>query len=324
MKKILSIIILITSFILANVFTSANFLMFFDIPSLILIFATIMFTLFGTGSIKDFFRAFKISFSKKDFTSLEIADSYLALNTVIKSVIYSSVFILFFCSSIIVAVFYNHSVWGPVMALGLCSIMYACIFCIILMPFKINLGKKLLGLNKTNIANNDFLLSKVPFLPYIFLIIFTALILLDFKLVSNSTEYILFDLINGFFKTMIFIAVITIVFSYLLLIPIGFFKSYFCALRFGCLRKIELNSGELITYKKAMDYIIPIRFTGSVIISVFVIILTLGDLSGETNLMLRFSVSLASIAFSSFSAVYLTVIKMRIEKALDFFMYNPV
>jgi len=161
------IIILILTCITLNGFH--GFYYFLDLPSLIFTIGFFLLTLWGTGTMKDFITGIKIGLGKKkSYSMLELKKSEEALQLIMKSLL---IFGSTICLISFISVLYLMSLYqvGPMVSVGLVSILYALIIALFLTPFKGKIHMLLIAYaeenaNKEDVLNEEMLEQRVFYL----------------------------------------------------------------------------------------------------------------------------------------------------------------
>ena len=160
-----------------------------DFPSMFVIVSTISMILFASNSWRDFFRAFKIVVSKKNYPALQIAHSMNSVSLVIDSLLCSCGMIVFLCLAMVINFSGDTQSWGVILALGLLTIFYTGEILLILYPLKSILYKKLSFLKKSPVQE-IFVFSSIPFKPIlVFFIGLLVLFLLVCRHIWPSLSY---------------------------------------------------------------------------------------------------------------------------------------
>lgn len=145
------------------------FYVFFDFPPLIFTIGFFLLTLWGTGTMSDFINGIKIGLGKKKtYSMLELKKSEEALHLIMKSLlIFGSTFCLISFTSILFLMGLEQM--GPMVALGLRSILYALVIALFLTPFKgkirmLRIAYAEENANKEEVLNEELLEQRVFYL----------------------------------------------------------------------------------------------------------------------------------------------------------------
>ena len=288
-----------------------------DIPSMFVMLSTIFTVLIAANSVKDFFRGLKIAVSKKDFSALQIAQSLNAVSLVIQSLLCICGMIAFLCLAMIINLSDEKSVLGVLIALGLLTLFYTGEILLILLPVKSLLYRKLSSCKKSP-SQESFVFAKLPFKPFITFAI--GMVMLFFLLTLGHT-FVLSDFSPQLISQIPLMVVFLLGSSYLFLVPAKLFVPFLNALKIGIKTKSSENLQSLSEARRALNFVILVRFAlafcGAVLFSVNVF----GSLEDASAVPLKFPIPLILIALSFCSALFLLPIRARIEKAVNFRIY---
>ena len=289
-----------------------------DIPSMFVMLSTIFTVLIAANSVKDFFRGLKIAASKKDFSALQIAQSLNAVSLVIQSLLCICGIIAFLCLAMIINLSDEKSVLGVLIALGLLTLFYTGEILLILLPVKSLLYRKLSSCKKSP-SQESFVFAKLPFKPFITFAI--GMVMLFFLLTLGHT-FVLSDFSPQLISQIPLMVVFLLGSSYLFLVPAKLFVPFLNALKIGFKTKSSENLQSLSEARRALNFVILVRFAlafcGAVLFSVNVF----GSLEDASAVPLKFPIPLILIALSFCSALFLLTIRARIEKAVNFKFYG--
>ena len=289
-----------------------------DIPSMFVMLSTIFTVLIAANSVKDFFRGLKIAVSKKDFSALQIAQSLNAVSLVIQSLLCICGMIAFLCLAMIINLSDEKSVLGVLIALGLLTLFYTGEILLILLPVKSLLYRKLSSCKKSP-SQKSFVFAKLPFKPFITFAI--GMVMLFFLLTLGHT-FVLSDFSPQLISQIPLMVVFLLGSSYLFLVPAKLFVPFLNALKIGFKTKSSENLQSLSEARRALNFVILVRFAlafcGAVLFSVNVF----GSLEDASAVPLKFPIPLILIALSFCSALFLLTIRARIEKAVNFKFYG--
>ena len=116
---------------------SSVFRYFIDLPTLILLLIICVPFLISTGLIKDFNNAFRIVLSKKKETTLiELKRAVEAVSLTIKSILCTGFLISMMSLFTILRALDTPEALGPKASVCLLSIIYVCVFILILLPLR--------------------------------------------------------------------------------------------------------------------------------------------------------------------------------------------
>ncbi|MBQ9205946.1 MAG: hypothetical protein IJ158_04460 [Treponema sp.] len=289
-----------------------------DIPSFFVMFTTLFTMLIASNSVKDFFRALKIVVSKKDYSALQIAQSLNAVSLVITSVVVVCGMIACLSIAMLLAFLDDTPRFGPVVALGLLTLFYMGEMLLILIPVKSILYKKLSAFKRSP-TNDAFVFSKIPAKPYIS---FVAGLIVLFLLLSIQSTFLLSDYpprLLSFVPAMLLFLVAA---SILLLVPAKLFRAYLTALKLSILPSASEQIAQLAEARRAVNFVILIRFALAACGGVLLMIGTLNRLDDVSQIPFEFSIPLLLAAVSFLSALFLLIVRARIEKAVNFRLYG--
>lgn len=146
---IFSILALVVAFISVRLLISSNveFLGFIDIPSLIVLVLVIVCSLAASHDFRNFTNAFAIAFSrKKQYSKKEMKLASSALDMVVKVSFGAAGFSIVFGAISMLTDLSDKSKFGPPLALILCTLFYASILVILLLPIKSRIEKKIIDI----------------------------------------------------------------------------------------------------------------------------------------------------------------------------------
>lgn len=124
-------------FLMTGIMTGgmANFILFVDLPSLIIILIILIPILASAGLLRDFNNAFSVALSKKkDWTLLEIKRAREAVELARKTLVASGAFTFLFAMVVILRTLDTPETLGPNMAVALLTFIYAEILNLLLLP----------------------------------------------------------------------------------------------------------------------------------------------------------------------------------------------
>ena len=288
-----------------------------DIPSMFVMLATIFTVLIAASSVRDFFRGLKIAVSKKEFSALQIAQSLNAVSLVIQSLLCACAMIGFLCLAMILSFWGDTGSWGVVIALGLLTLFYTGEILLILLPVKSLLSKKLSSCKKSP-SQECFVFAKLPFKPFIAFAI--GMVVLFFLLTLGHT-FVLSDFSPQLISQIPLMLVFLLGSSYLFLVPAKLFVPFLNALKIGIKTKSSENLQSLSEARRALNFVIILRFALAFCGAVLVTVVSLNSLEDADMARFMFSVSLILVSLSFLSALLLLPIRARIEKAVNFRIY---
>lgn len=289
-----------------------------DIPSMFVMLSTIFTVLIAANSVKDFFRGLKIAVSKKDFSALQIAQSLNAVSLVIQSLLCACGMIDFLCLAMIINLSDEKSVLGVLIALGLLTLFYTGEILLILLPVKSLLSKKLSSCKKSP-TQECFVFAKLPFKPFIaFAIGITVL----FFLLTLGHTFVLSDFPPELISHIPFMLIFLFGSSYIILVPSKLFVPFLNALKIGFKTKSSENLQSLSEARRALNFVILVRFALAFCGAVLVAVVSLNSFEDADEARFMFSVSLILVSLSFLSALFLLTIRARIEKAVNFKFYG--
>lgn len=289
-----------------------------DIPSMFVILASLFTVLIASNSVRDFFRSLKIASSKKDFSALHIAQSLTAVSLVIQSLLCAAGMILCLCIAMLLSLSDDKSSFGPVIALALLTIFYTGEILLVLLPVKSVLYKKLSAFKKTP-SQKSFVFSKIPCKP---IVAFAVGIVVLFFLLTLGHTFVLSDYVDGLLSSVPAMILFFLLSSYLFLLAAKLFFPYISALKNGISTHSSENIQNLSEAKRAVNFVILVRFTLSACAAVLLTVCTLNSLSDKSLLPFRFGIPLIFLALSFLSALFLLPVRARIEKAVNFRVYG--
>jgi len=289
-----------------------------DFPSMFVIVSTISMILVASNSWRDFYRAFKIVVSKKNYPALQIAHSMNSVSLVIDSLLCSCGMIVFLCLAMVINFSGDTQSWGVILALGLLTIFYTGEILLILYPLKSILYKKLSFLKKSPVQE-IFVFSSIPFKPI--LVFFIGLLVL-FLLLTIEHTFVFSDFSIRVLSFVPFIIFFLLGSSYLFLFPSKLFLPYLTALRIAFKTSSSETLQQLSESRRALNFVILVRFALSFFGGVLITINILGSLGSAVDIPLRFPIPLLLIAVSFLSALFLVIVRSRIDKTVSFRIYG--
>lgn len=289
-----------------------------DIPSAFVVLSTIFTVLIATSSVKDFFRGLKIAVSKKDFSALQIAQSLNAVSLVIQSLLCACGMIAFLCAAMIVNFWNDTGSWGVFIALGLLTLFYTGEILLILLPVKSLLYKKLASCKKSP-SQEKFIFAKLPAKPFVAFAVGIAVLFSFFALIRIL---VLTDFSPRLISLVPAILIFLLGSSYLFLVPAKLFVPLLNALKIGIKTKSSENLQVLSEARRALTFVILVRFALAFCGAVLFSVNALGTLEDASAVPLKFPIPLILIALSFCFALLLLVIRARIEKAVNFRFYG--
>lgn len=289
-----------------------------DIPSMFVMLSTIFTVLIAANSVKDFFRGLKIAVSKKDFSALQIAQSLNAVSLVIQSLLCICGMIAFLCLAMIINLSDEKSVLGVLIALGLLTLFYTGEILLILLPVKSLLYKRLSSCKKSP-SQENFIFAKLPFKPFI---AFAVGMVVLFSLLTLGHTFVFSDFSPQMISQIPLMVVFLLGSSYLFLVPAKLFVPFLNALKIGIKTKSSENLQVLSEARRALTFVILVRFALAFCGAVLFSVNALGTLEDASAVPLKFPIPLILIALSFCSALLLLVIRARIEKAVNFRFYG--
>lgn len=143
---LLSVLAVVLCFLLVEVTQSAmGLLEFLDVMSLIFLLVLIIPIMLSAGLLKDLNNAFRFVFGKKkEAVLLEIKRAKLAVEVMMKTSIYSSVFVMMLQFEVLLHNMAEPSTLGPIISVVLLTLLYAMIICILLLPIRARLEQRIL------------------------------------------------------------------------------------------------------------------------------------------------------------------------------------
>lgn len=289
-----------------------------DIPSMFVMLSTIFTVLIAANSVKDFFRGLKIAVSKKDFSALQIAQSLNAVSLVIQSLLCACGMIDFLCLAMILAFWGDTGSWGVVIALGLLTLFYTGEILLILLPVKSLLYKRLSSCKKSS-SQENFVFAKLPF--KLFVAFAVGMVVLFFLLTLGHT-FVLSDFSPQMISQIPLMLVFLLGSSYIILVPSKLFVPFLNALKIGFKTKSSENLQSLSEARRALNFVILVRFALAFCGAVLVAVVSLNSFEDADEARFMFSVSLILVSLSFLSALFLLTIRARIEKAVNFKFYG--
>jgi len=143
---LLSVLAIILCFMLVRIMQPAlRLIQFMDIMSLICLLVLIIPVMLSAGLLKDLNNAFRLTFGKKkEAALLELKRAKLAVDTMIRTAIYSSVFVMMLQFEVMLHNMSDPSYLGPVISVVLLILLYAMIISILLLPIRAKLEQRIL------------------------------------------------------------------------------------------------------------------------------------------------------------------------------------
>ena len=289
-----------------------------DIPSVFVVLATLFMVLIASSSVRDFFRALKIAASKKDFSALQIAQSLNSVSLVIQSLLCAVGMILCLCIAMLLSLADDKGSFGPVIALALLTIFYTGEILLILLPVKSVLYKKLSVLKKSP-SQGAFVFSKLPAKPFL---AFAVGVVVLFFLLTLGHTFVLSDYVEGLLSSVPAMILFLLLASYLFLVPSKLLFPYLSALKIGISARSPENIQSLSEARRAVNFVILVRFALSACAAVLLSVCTLNSLEDASVIPLRFGIPLLLIAVSFLSALFLLPIRAKIDKTVSFRFYG--
>lgn len=118
---------------------------FIDLPTLILLLIVCVPFLISTGLIKDFNNAFRIVLSrKKETTLIELKRAVEAVSLTIKSLLCTGILIFMMSIIMILHTLDTPETLGPKISVCILSIIYVCVFILILLPLRSTLNLRII------------------------------------------------------------------------------------------------------------------------------------------------------------------------------------
>ncbi len=138
---ILSVLVMAIS---SGLGVSTTLVMYFDIPSVILLIILCIPMLLAAGLLRDFNNAFAIALSKKKIASItEIKRAIEAVELTMKSLMYGSIFTFLFSLIIILRCVDSLQLLAPNFSVAILTFIYAIGFNMLLLPIKAKLNIKM-------------------------------------------------------------------------------------------------------------------------------------------------------------------------------------
>lgn len=143
---LLSVLAIVLCFMLVEVTQQTMGLFeFWDSMSFIFLIVLSIPVMLSAGLLKDINNAFRLVFGrKKDAALLELKRAKLAVDTMIRTVLYSSVFVMIMQIVVMLHSMSDPSHIGPVISVALLTLFYAVIISILLLPIKAKLEQRIL------------------------------------------------------------------------------------------------------------------------------------------------------------------------------------
>lgn len=143
---LLSVLAIILCFILVEVTQQAMGLYaFWDSMSFIFLLVLTIPVMLSAGLLKDLNNAFRLIFGrKKEAALLEMKRARLAVDTMIRTVLYSSVFVMLLQIVVLLHNMSDPALLGPIISVALLTLFYAVVASILLLPIKARLEQKIL------------------------------------------------------------------------------------------------------------------------------------------------------------------------------------
>lgn len=143
---LLSVLAIILCFILVEATQQAMGLYaFWDSMSFIFLLVLTIPVMLSAGLLKDLNNAFRLIFGgKKEAALLEMKRAKLAVDTMIRTVLYSSVFVMLLQIVVLLHNMSDPSLLGPIISVALLTLLYAVVASILLLPIKAKLEQRIL------------------------------------------------------------------------------------------------------------------------------------------------------------------------------------
>lgn len=143
---LLSVLAIVLCFMLVEVTQQTMGLFeFWDSMSFIFLIVLSIPVMLSAGLLKDLNNAFRLVFGrKKDAALLELKRAKLAVDTMIRTVLYSSVFVMIMQIVVMLHSMSDPSHIGPDISVALLTLFYAVIISILLLPIKAKLEQRIL------------------------------------------------------------------------------------------------------------------------------------------------------------------------------------
>lgn len=289
-----------------------------DIPSVFVMLSTIFTVLVASSSVKDFFRGLKIVVSRKEVPALQVAQSLNAVSLVVQSLLCVCGMICFLCLAMILAFWGDTGSWGVVIALGLLTLFYTGEILLILLPVKYLLYR-LLSSCKKSPCQESFVFAKLPLKPFI---TFAVGITVLFFLLTLEHTFVLSDFSPWLISKIPAMVFFLLGSSYLFLVPSKLFVPFLHALRIGCRVKSFENLQTLSEARRALNFVILVRFALAFCGAVLVSVVSLNSLEDAEEARNMFSIGLVLVSLSFCSVLLLLPVRARIEKTINFRLYG--
>ena len=297
-----------TAFLLASGGTFGGAI---DIPSMFVVVTTIFMSLVGGGCVRDFFRALKIAASKKEFPPRHLTRAESAVNLVMHSLLASCGMVLFMCATMLLSLWADKSSFGPVLALGLLTVLYTAEVITVLLPVKSILHKKI---SKSAVHEHSESLSSMRNIPLVPVLSFLIGITIFFFLISIQDTFLLSNYPEELMEIVPLVLLGLVLSSYVFLFAGKMLGSFFRALGIGLCLKNSATKNEIEEASRAINFAITIRIILACAFAVIRIICVFSTVESREDLPFEFSVPLIFIATAFFSALFLLPIRTRIEK----------
>ncbi len=318
MTFIISIGFILIAHCIAPLVKGGNILWTIDIPSFFVMLITTFTVLIGSDSAMDFLKGIRMAVSKKSFLPLQLARSISAISLVIQSVLCACFMMVFLCIALILLLWEGKYRMGPILALGLVSILYAGEMLIILLSAKSVLRKKLSAFGGSP-SDENVTMSKLPGKPYL---VFAIGIPLLFLALSIDDIFLLSDYPATLVKLIPFMLLFLYGASYILLLAGKLLKTYFKALSIGCGTSCNDTRKQLEDYAHAVNFVIATRLALSFCAAVLISLITLGTLERGEELPFLLSIPVVLIGLTFLSVLFLFPLRCRIKKLIDFRCYG--
>lgn len=143
---LLSILAVILCFVVVQCFqTSMGILQFLDIISILFLVMLIVPIMISAGLLKDLNNAFRLVLGKKkEVALLTIKRAKLAVDTMLKIVVYGSVFVLLLQLIVLLHNMADPSTLGPIISVTFLTLLYAMVICLLMMPIRARLEQMIL------------------------------------------------------------------------------------------------------------------------------------------------------------------------------------
>lgn len=291
-----------------------------DIPSILVVFFACIFVLVASNSVRHFFRGLFMVVSKKSAPPIETAYSFVAVSLVIRALLFLSA--LFATVSLFLFLVMQDQLAriGPVLALGICTLLYAGEISFMLVPVRAILKKRIVPMQVGgNLEPYEF--SKIPAKPYLVIAIGIPVLVIFAIFAVGASSVTFFE---EFWGNILWMEMFVILSPYIILIPSGQLGAYFHAIMIGFRRKDKSSSDVLLKSHGALETVLYLRCLLAISGAALLIIIALGSLESRDDIPRKFSAPLLLLMVSFINTLFLLPLIARVEKLIAYRTYGQV